>query len=360
LTEPVKILGVDDEADFEALIQQRFRRQIRDGKFTFRFAHHGEEALAVLAAEPDIQLMLLDINMPVMDGLALLNELRERQSPVRAIMVSAYGDMTNLRTAMNRGAFDFVTKPVDFGDLELTIRKTLADITKLREIERLHAEAERARSNLSRYFSPNIVAMLAEQDEPLGAVRRQTVAVLFADIVGFTRMSEAMAPEADIFTCGGTVDKYIGDSIFAAFGVPTASDNDAANALVCADMMLEALDHWNAERVRDGETPLAIGIGLNYGPAVLGDVGSEHSMSFTVIGDTVNTAARLQGLTRTLKTPLVVGDPLVDAIRTRPSENAKVLAGQLVDQGEQALRGRAGPVRIWTRENKAGAASRMS
>jgi adenylate cyclase len=154
---------------------------------------------------------------------------------------------------MNRGAFDFVTKPVDFADLEVTIHKTLADIAKLREIEHLHAAAERARGNLARYFSPNIVDMLADQDEPLGAVRRQTIAVLFADIVGFTRMSEAMPPEAvvtmlrqfhermtaHIFTCGGTVDKYIGDSIFAAFGVPTASDNDAANALICADMMLE-------------------------------------------------------------------------------------------------------------------------
>jgi YesN/AraC family two-component response regulator len=131
------------------LIRQRFRRQIRAEEFTFRFAHHGEEALAILAAEPDIELMLLDINMPVMDGLTLLNELRERQSPVRTIMVSAYGDMTNLRTAMNRGAFDFVTKPVDFNDLEVTIRKTLADIAKLHEIERLGAAAERARGNLS-------------------------------------------------------------------------------------------------------------------------------------------------------------------------------------------------------------------
>ena len=93
MTKPVNILGVDDEADFEALIRQRFRRQIREGEFTFRFAHHGEEALAALAAEPDIELMLLDINMPVMDGLTLLNELRERQSDVRAIIVSAYGDM---------------------------------------------------------------------------------------------------------------------------------------------------------------------------------------------------------------------------------------------------------------------------
>ena len=183
MPDPAKILAVDDEPDFESLIRQRFRRQIRAEEFTFRFAHHGEEALAVLAAEPDIHLMLLDINMPVMDGLTLLTELRERQSPVRAIIVSAYGDMTNLRTAMNRGAFDFVTKPVDLDDLETTIRKTLAEIARVREIDRLRAAAERARSNLSRYFSPNIVEMLASQDEPLGAVRRQDVAALFVDIV---------------------------------------------------------------------------------------------------------------------------------------------------------------------------------
>jgi adenylate cyclase len=263
---------------------------------------------------------------------------------------------------MNRGAFDFVTKPVDFGDLEVTINKTLADIAKLRAIERLHAAAERARSNLSRYFSPNIVEMLAAQDEPLGAIRRQTVAVLFVDIVGFTRMAESMPPEAvvtllrqfhermtaQIFACGGTVEKYIGDEIFAVFGVPTASDHDAANALICADKMLEALDRWNVERIQVGEIPLAIGIGLNYGPAVLGDVGSEHSMSFTVIGDTVNTASRLQGLTRTLKTPLVVGGPLVDAMRAASSEAATAQVGRLLDQGEQQLRGRTAPVRVWT------------
>ena len=113
-----KILAVDDEADFELLIRQRFRRQIRDQEFAFLFARHGEEALSVLEAERGIDLMLLDINMPVMDGLTLLARLRERQSPVRAIIVSAYGDMANLRTAMNRGAFDFVTKPVDFDRLK--------------------------------------------------------------------------------------------------------------------------------------------------------------------------------------------------------------------------------------------------
>jgi adenylate cyclase len=364
VTSPAKILAVDDEADFELLLRQRFRRQIRNNEFTFRFAHHGEEALAVLAEEPDIGLMLLDINMPVMDGLTLLAELRSRQSEVRAIIVSAYGDMTNIRTAMNRGAFDFVTKPVDLNDLEITICKTLDEITRVRDLDRRRAAAERARLNLSRYFSPNIVEILAERDEPLGAVRRQTVAVLFVDIVGFTRMAERMPPEAvvmmlrqfhermtaQIFACSGTVEKYIGDAIFAVFGLPLAGSDDAVNALRCADMMITTLDAWNSERLGQGEAPLAIGIGLNYGPAVIGDVGSEHSLSFTVIGDTVNTASRLQSLTRGLKTPLVVGDALVDAIRSGPCEAVAPLLDQLQDQGEQALRGRAGGVRIWTRK----------
>jgi adenylate cyclase len=363
MANPAKILAVDDEPDFELLIRQRFRREIRNNEFLFRFAHHGEEALALLAEEPDVELMLLDINMPVMDGLTLLSRLREGQSPVRAIIVSAYGDMTNLRTAMNRGAFDFVTKPVDLNDLEITIRKTLEDIARVRELDSRRAAAERARANLARYFSPTIVEMLAERDEPLGAVRRQTVAVLFVDIVGFTRMAETMAPEAvvtmlrefhvrmtaQIFACAGTVEKYIGDAIFTVFGLPTAGPDDAFNALRCADRMLAALDEWNRERASAGQPPLAIGIGLNYGPAVIGDVGTEHSMSFTVIGDTVNTASRLQGLTRRFETPLVVGGPLIDAVRTGASDASVPLLAQLQDQGEQILRGRAGAVQVWTR-----------
>jgi adenylate cyclase len=359
-----KILAVDDEPDFEVLLTQRFRRQIRAQEFAFRFAHHGEEALAVLKAEPDIGLLLLDINMPVMDGLTVLAELRARQADVRAIIVSAYGDMNNIRSAMNRGAFDFVTKPVDLNDLEITINKTLDEIARVRELDRRRAAAERARTNLARYFSPNLVEMLAERDEPLGAVRRQTVAVLFVDIVGFTRMAERMPPEAvvtmlrqfhdrmtaQIFACGGTVEKYIGDEIFAVFGLPEAAPDDAARALRCADMMLTELDRWNAERTAAGEPPLLIGIGLNYGPAVIGDVGTEQSLSFSVIGDTVNTASRLQGLTRTLETPLVVADALVAAARA--THSAAVLLASLSARGEQSLRGRNAPVRIWTRENE--------
>jgi adenylate cyclase len=360
---PTKILAVDDEPDFELLIRQRFRRQIRDQEFAFSFARHGEEALAVLAAEPDIELLLLDINMPVMDGLTLLSALQERQSPVRTIIVSAYGDMANIRTAMNRGAFDFVTKPVDLNDLEITVRRALDEIARVRELDNRRAAAERARTNLSRYFSPNLVEMLAERDEPLGALRRQTVAVLFVDIVGFTRMAERMLPEAvatmlrqfhqrmtaQIFACSGTVDKYIGDEILAVFGLPDSNPDDAANALRCADLMIAALSSWNDERRRNDEPPLAIGIGLNYGPTVIGDVGGGQSLSFTVIGDTVNTASRLQRLTRLLRTPLVVGDAVVSAALR--SQGADALLAPLSDQGEQTLRGRSESVRIWTRRD---------
>src|SRR5437660_303468 len=232
----LSILIVDDEPDVAELFRQRFRREVRQGLYVLHFAGSGEEALERLdtGIRPELIVILLDINMPVMDGLTLLAELRTRQSPARAIIVSAYGDMANIRTAMNRGAFDFVTKPVDLNDLEITIKKTLDEIGRIRELDRQRAAAERARANLSRYFSPNLVTMLADRDEPLGPVRREMVAVLFLDIVGFTRMAEHLPPEAvvtmlrqfhdrmtsEIFASGGTVEKYIGDAIFAVFGLP--------------------------------------------------------------------------------------------------------------------------------------------
>jgi uncharacterized peroxidase-related enzyme len=238
----------------------------------------------------------------------------------------------------------------------------LDELAQLREIDRRRAIAERAQNNLSRYFAPKLAALLAVRDEALGAVRRQNVAVMFADIVGFTAISETMPPESvvamlrqyharmtsKIVACEGTVEKYIGDEIFAVFGMPTPSDRDAENALRCAEQMLKALDQWNDERQKLQEPPLRIGIGLNYGSVVVGDVGSAHSMSFTVIGDTVNTASRLQALTRDLATPLVVGDPLVRAVGAETGADGVRQLSRLQDKGEHVLRGRSELVRIWT------------
>ena len=129
-----KILVVDDEADLEVLIRQKFRKQIRENEYDFTFAQNGVEALTKIAVNPEIGLVLSDINMPEMDGLTLLHRLNELKNPaLKAIIVSAYGDMDNIRIAMNRGAFDFLTKPIDFNDLETTIAKTLEQLTVLRQ-----------------------------------------------------------------------------------------------------------------------------------------------------------------------------------------------------------------------------------
>ncbi len=126
------ILVVDDEPDFELLVTQRFRRSIRGGELVFHFARDGEEALEVLSRVPGIDLVLTDINMPRMDGLTLLLRLPEVDPQLRAVIVSAYGDMANIRTGMNRGAFDFVTKPVDFDDLTVTLNRAVEHVRAAR------------------------------------------------------------------------------------------------------------------------------------------------------------------------------------------------------------------------------------
>ncbi len=127
------ILVVDDEPDLEILVRQKFRRRIRAGELEFLFAQNGAEALEQLQTRRDVDMVLSDINMPVMDGLTLIGQLRDVAPMIKAVVVSAYGDMENIRTAMNRGAFDFVTKPIDFDDLELTVTRTLAHLEMLRE-----------------------------------------------------------------------------------------------------------------------------------------------------------------------------------------------------------------------------------
>jgi phosphoserine phosphatase RsbU/P len=124
---PNTILVVDDEPDLELLINQRFRKQIRERSLEFLFASNGEEALRVLDRQGSMDVVLTDINMPVMDGLTLLGKLNERFPLLKSVIVSAYGDMANIRTALNRGAFDFITKPIDFQDLSLTLDKSLQE-----------------------------------------------------------------------------------------------------------------------------------------------------------------------------------------------------------------------------------------
>lgn len=139
---PMRILVVDDEPDLETLIRQRFRARIREGRYDFLFARNGVEALDKLRVDESIEVVLTDINMPEMDGLTLLSHLAELEAVRKSLIVSAYGDMENIRAAMNRGAFDFITKPIDFKDLEITLEKTRQELRMMRQ-------AHEARENLS-------------------------------------------------------------------------------------------------------------------------------------------------------------------------------------------------------------------
>lgn len=240
-------------------------------------------------------------------------------------------------------------------------------VRRARLLARRSASAERQRTNLARYFSPNVVEEVATRDEPLSVGRRCDVAVLFCDIVGFTAMTEKMPPEnvlkllrgfhsrmeAVIFAHGGTLLKYIGDEVMAVFGAPNSSGRDAADALRCARAMLDALEQWNRERVASGEQRLRVGIGLHYGPAVVGDIGSERSMAFDVLGATVNLASRVEGLTRTLGAAVVISAVLADAARreSREAGQADPTEG-FADGGSNALKGfdRPVPVLAWDPE----------
>ena len=244
-----RILVVDDEPDLEALIQQKFRHQIRDGAVSFLFAYDGVEALAVLKANRDVDMVVADINMPRMDGLTLLQKLQENEEKLSTIIVSAYGDTANIRTAMNRGAFDFLTKPIDFLDLETTIAKTIRHIEVLREARRRQAEAERAHASLSRYFSPNLAERLANDADAIDLRgQRREIATLFTDIDSFTALVETLEPDVLgpllndyligmtdlVFAHDGTVAKIVGDALHVLFGAPGEQPDHAARAVNCA------------------------------------------------------------------------------------------------------------------------------
>ncbi|MDX1699725.1 MAG: response regulator, partial [Melioribacteraceae bacterium] len=129
-----KILVVDDEPDLELLVKQKFRKQIKEGKYNFYFAGNGVQALHKLEQDEEIELVLTDINMPEMDGLTLLKKIKEKSNPLLlSVIVSAYGDILNIRTAMNGGAFDFVVKPIDLNDMEITINKALDNLATLKK-----------------------------------------------------------------------------------------------------------------------------------------------------------------------------------------------------------------------------------
>lgn len=311
------ILVVDDEPDLEAMILQKFRREVREGRLAFRFARDGVEALERLAEAPDIALVLADINMPRMDGLTMLARLQEMPDPPATVIVSAYGDMANIRIAMNRGAFDFLTKPIDFADLEATMAKTLRYVGERRAAEARRLAAERAHAALARYFSPNLARELADSARALdlGGQRREVSAV-FTDIAGFTPLVEKLdaaslaallnayfAGMTDIvFAHGGTVAKVMGDGMLLLFGAPDDQADHAARAVACALALDAFAEAFRAGRADRGAALGITRIGIHSGPALVGDFGGGRHFDYTAYGETINLAARLENANKALGT----------------------------------------------------------
>ncbi|QNA44559.1 adenylate/guanylate cyclase domain-containing protein [Lacibacter sediminis] len=300
-----KILVADDEADLEVLIKQKFRQKIREQEYEFVFAVNGTDALEKILQHPDVDIVLSDINMPEMDGLTLLSRLGESNPLIKSVIVSAYGDMENIRTAMNRGAFDFITKPINFEDLQLTMEKTLKHVLHIKDT----LKAIKENNILKMYVDETVLNFMGSREYESSLMENETLeaTVMFVDICSFTSISETTSADAvvqllnnyfdvmvkEIIAQGGHVDKFIGDAVMAVFRGNFHLDRaiDAALSVRSKVAMLPS--------VSDEFTP-KVSIGINSGEMISGNIGSItlKRLDYTVIGDAVNTAQRLQSIAK--------------------------------------------------------------
>ncbi len=301
-----KILVVDDETDLELLIKQKFRRKIRENAYEFVFAHNGLEALQKLAEHPDVDILLSDINMPEMDGLTLLTKLPAANPLVKAVMVSAYGDMDNIRLAMNRGAFDFVCKPVNFEDLELTMDKTVLHVAHLRET----MQAIKENNILKMYVDENVLNFMTHREFENSILVNEAIeaTIMFIDICGFTTITEKVAANTvvgllnkyfdlmvkEIIAQNGHVDKFMGDAVMAVF----RGNYHLDRAIDAALAVREKLGQEAAVQLDGHYFKPQVSVGVNSGDVISGNIGSIslRRLDYTVIGDGVNLAQRLQSV----------------------------------------------------------------
>jgi adenylate cyclase len=341
-----KILVVDDEADLEMLVKQKFRKKIRENIYEFIFAQNGEEALQKVCEHPDLEIILSDINMPVMDGLTLLSRLPEANPMLKAVVVSAYGDMQNIRTAMNRGAFDFICKPVDFEDLEVTMEKTILHVKQLQET----IKAIKENNILKMYVDENVINFMANKEFETSVLKNELLeaTVLFIDVCGFTAITEQIQANdvvailngifdkivKEIIAQGGHVDKFMGDAVMAVFRGEYHLDRAIDVALAVKEQIS------NVEVALEGDKTYKpqISIGINSGEMVSGNIGSAslRRLDYTVIGDAVNVAQRLQTVAK-------AGQIIItEEVYLKTKESFKC-----VENGEFTLKNKAKPVNTY-------------
>ena len=340
-----KILVADDEMDLEMLIKQKFRQKIREQQYEFIFAVNGIDALEKIQQHPDVDIVLSDINMPEMDGLTLLSRLNESSPLIKAVIVSAYGDMDNIRTAMNRGAFDFITKPINFEDLSVTMEKTINHVIQIRET----IKAIKENNILKMYVDETVLNFMGGREFEASLMANETVeaTVAFIDICSFTTISENESPDRvvkllnnyfdvmvkEIIKQGGYVDKFIGDAIMAVFRGEYHLDR-AIDACLVVRKKIEELPN------ETGNIFFApkVSIGINSGEMISGNIGSAElrRLDYTVIGDVVNIAQRLQ--TAAQEGQIVINDLAYEKVKE--SFNCRKV-------GEVSLKNKSNPMLIY-------------
>jgi class 3 adenylate cyclase/FixJ family two-component response regulator len=338
-----KILVVDDETDLEVLIKQKFRQKIRDHQYDFIFAINGKHALEQLELHSDVEVVLSDINMPEMDGLTLLTKLGEQNNLLKSVIVSAYGDMENIRTAMNRGAFDFITKPVNFEDLELTMEKTIKHVTQMKET----MKAIKENNILKMYVDETVLNFMGSREFESSLIANETIeaTVAFIDICSFTSISENETPDKvikllnnyfdvmvkEIIAQGGYIDKFIGDAIMAVFRGDYHLDR--------------AIDASLAVRNKVAALPSAselfspkVSIGINSGEMISGNIGSStlRRLDYTVIGDSVNVAQRLQSVAK--ESQIIISEEAYQKVKE---------SFNCVKVGELSLKNKTNPITVY-------------
>ena len=340
-----KILVVDDEADLEVLIKQKFRQKIREHQYEFVFAINGVKALEQLEQHNDVDIVLSDINMPEMDGLTLLSKINEQNTLLKSVIVSAYGDMENIRTAMNRGAFDFITKPVNFEDLEVTMEKTIKHVNQLKDTMR----AIKENNILKMYVDETVLNFMGSREFETALMSNETIeaSVAFIDICSFTTISENESPDKvvkllnnyfdvmvkEIIAQGGFVDKFIGDAILAVFRGEYHLDR-AVDACLAVRKKIQELPNETGDIFFSPK----VSIGINSGEMISGNIGSAtlKRLDYTVIGDAVNTAQRLQSAAK--ENQIIISETSYEKIKE--SFNCQKV-------GEVALKNKLNPVMIY-------------
>jgi class 3 adenylate cyclase len=355
--DPIELLVVDDEKDVEVLFRLRFRKELRDHQLNLRFECDPRAALALIQQDEDIDVLVTDLNMPDMHGLELIEQVSRLRHSLKIIVLTAYGDLANIRAAMMQGAFDFQVKPLEVEDLRATIKRAAELVRTLRagrEAARKAQELDRhsrfVEEVFGRYVSADVRTHLLSSPEGFRKSERRVLTAMSADVRGFTALADLVTPEQAlaalngyletasdvIFRHNGTINEIMGDGLLVFFGAPVPDERSAEHAVAAAIELQLAMSELNAASRSRGLPELTIGVGVHTGEALVGTIGSRHRQKYTAIGRTINLVSRIEAQT-------YGGQILV-------SEATRQAAGDTLRTGarqELQLKGLAQPVSVY-------------